>query len=95
MPKGIDPELAQRIDAIAPRPPMTVRSQEQIERWEVCARTAAAMALHQADADPELDVKAQREWAWHAARTFYESDTPTGAPVELGKGERDAAQAEA
>lgn len=83
LPAGVPPELATRIEELQPQPPMTVRSSEDVARWEVCARTAAAMAAHQSEADPELDDSELRAWAWHAARTFYASDAPTGDPSQM------------
>jgi hypothetical protein len=76
MPVGVPPELEQQIDAIAPRPPMSVISEEDVARWEICARTAAAIAVHQRQADPELDDAELRHWAWHATRTFFDSPVP-------------------
>jgi hypothetical protein len=80
-PDWIPPDLAARIDGLAPRPPTWLRGDEhQRSRWELCARVAAALAVHQQQADPGLSEAALKQFAWHCARSLFESEIRTGAP---------------
>lgn len=85
MPEGVPPELARRVDEIAPPPPQDSQGwdDETRGRWEICARTAALMALHQQDGrEDELSDTDLRQWAWHAARSLFDSEMKTGHPDE-------------
>lgn len=77
MPAGVPPELAQRIDHLAPERPPYV-TEPDYERWALCARTGAAIAIDQGG--DTLNDKELAQTAWHFARSMYRQrdELPTG-----------------
>lgn len=83
MPDGVPPELAARIDALAPSFPQYVQSEQDKERWVLAARIAAGIAIDQGGDDaPDSEL---RQFAWGAARTLYNDPDsfPTGDPSDF------------
>jgi hypothetical protein len=84
-PEWVPPELAARIEALAPRPPTWLDDDRHRRcRWELCARTGAALALQQQQAEPGLTEAELRQFAWHSSRTLYESEIEMGTPAGPG-----------
>jgi hypothetical protein len=76
-----DAGLVAELGEIAPHRPSWINPQnaEQLDRWEVCARVAAAAALYGGRA-AGADLREMQQFAWFAARACFESDIPTGSP---------------
>lgn len=77
MPADVPPELAQRIDHLAPERPPYV-TEPDYERWALCARTGAAIAIDQGG--DTLNDRELAQTAWHLARSMYRQrdELPTG-----------------
>jgi len=80
MPADVPPELAARIDLLAPERPPYVQTEADRERWAVCARTGAAIAIDQGG--DALNDRELAQTAWHLARSMYRQrdELPTGEP---------------
>jgi hypothetical protein len=76
MPADVPPEIALRIDALAPSFPLYVQSDTDRERWVLCARVAAGISIDQGGDSPESEL---RQFAWHTARTLF--DDPDSFPL--------------
>jgi hypothetical protein len=78
MPPGLTPELERRVDDLAPHPPQGLKPADA-ERWALCSRTAAVVALAEFPDETETE---QRKFAWGLARTFFRDPEtfPMGTP---------------
>jgi hypothetical protein len=72
----VSPDLKARLEELRPPRPFWIceSDPDEMERWALCWRCAAALALFAAPDDPAREL---RNFVWFASRTIYESDIPT------------------
>lgn len=80
-PVDLPPDVRRRVDELAPPPPQGVREQDA-ERWAMCSRIGAMIALDQLGGD--ADESELRQAAWHTARAVFNDPQafPMGSPGE-------------